>query len=274
LITDEVAENAAISWSANATLALMSLVNANKAASVVTSLVSWVTIYVAMRASLPSKSPEWHCRCVTFLHAAVVVSLSACSAFVEGPWPFTDPAGPNTLLQVVTCAISMGYFMFDFGWCLYFRSEGAVMLFHHLLSIAGNGVVLHRQINGTEMMAAFFGTEITNPLLQLRWFIRYEKLGERWPVVKELVDFSFFILFTVMRIGIASVLLYYYLLHPRPDWIARCFSITLYAVGWIFWISVMKFGIRKCRWMLFGNSKENSAAKVNGTTNGVAHVKA
>jgi len=33
-------------------------------------------------------------------------------------------AGPNTTLHMLTCIVSMGYFIFDFSWCLYYRSEG------------------------------------------------------------------------------------------------------------------------------------------------------
>jgi len=39
-------------------------------------------------------------------------------------------AGPNTSLQNVTCIVSMGYFVFDFCWCLYHQSEGTCMLYY------------------------------------------------------------------------------------------------------------------------------------------------
>jgi len=123
--------------------------------------------------------------------------------------------------------------------------KGAVMLFHHLLSILGNGFVLYRGINGTELMATLFGSEITNPILQLRWFLRYTDVSVYTPAVGVAVDFCFLILFTVMRIGIGSFLLYCYLQHPRPDWIARLASLIIYGLGWVFWYSIVCYAVRK-----------------------------
>jgi len=234
----------------NAVSSFATLLVNNPVSTVATLFVGWVSLYAVLHLIIPNKPSEWHCRLVTFLHAAIIVPMALWSMFIEGPWPFTDPAGPNTVIHNVVCMISMAYFIFDFSWCIYYRSEGPVMLFHHILSIFGNGVVLTRQVNGTEMMAAFVGTEITNPLLQLRWFLRYEKLNVRYHIFSEIVDFAFLTLFTVMRIDIGSVLLYRYLLHPRPDWVGRFFSITLYLVGWVFWVSVVRYGLRKFRRIL------------------------
>jgi len=119
------------------------------------------------------------------------------------------------------------------------------MIFHHLLSISGIGFVLYRGINGTELMATLFGSEITNPILQLRWFLRYTGVSIRAPTVAMTVDFCFLILFTVMRIGIGSFLLYCYLRHPRPDWVARFASLVIYGLGWVFWYFIVCYAIRK-----------------------------
>ena len=37
------------------------------------------------------RSAEWHCRCVTVIHATTVVCMSAWCGFLQGPWPFTHP---------------------------------------------------------------------------------------------------------------------------------------------------------------------------------------
>jgi len=126
-----------------------------------------------------------------------------------------------------------------------FLCKGAVMIFHHILSIFGNGFVVHRGINGTELIATLFGTEIANPLLQLRWFLRYAGVSARCPTTAMTVDLCFLTVFTVMRIGIGSVLLYCYLQHPAPDWIARCASLVIYSLGWVFWYSIICYAIRK-----------------------------
>lgn len=126
-----------------------------------------------------------------------------------------------------------------------FVCKGAVMIFHHLFSIFGNGFILYRGINGTEMMATLLGSEITNPLLQLRWFLRYAGMSERYPAIAVTVDLCFLVLFTVMRIGIGSVLLYYYLQHPAPDWMVRIAAVIIYGIGWVFWYSIVCYAIRK-----------------------------
>jgi len=48
-----------------------------------------------------------------------------------------------------------------------------------------------------------------------------------------------------MRICVASALLYSYLTHPRPDFLARFGSVAIYVVGWVFWFSIIRYGITK-----------------------------
>jgi len=142
-------------------------------------------------------------------------------------------------LTIITCCLNLS--RLPTAVCC----AGAVMIFHHMLSIFGNGFVLYRGINGTELIATLFGTEITNPLLQLRWFLRYSGVSARSPTVATTVDFSFIILFTVMRIGIGSVLLCCYLQHPAPDWIARFAAFIIYGLGWVFWFAIVRYAVRK-----------------------------
>jgi len=149
--------------------------------------------------------------------------------------------------------------------------QGAVMIFHHILSIVGNGYVLYRGINGTELMATLFGTEITNPVLQLRWFLRYAGVSTRWPAIAVTVDFCFLILFTVMRIIIGSVLLYCYLQHPAPDWIARTAGVVIYGLGWVFWYSIMCYAIRKYGHNLnFFHIRYSKSEKLNDSKNNIS----
>ena len=142
------------------------------------------------------------------------------------------------------------------------------MMFHHILSIFGNGFVLHRDVNGTELMATLFGTEITNPVLQLRWFLRYAGVSARSPTIAMTVDLCFLTFFTVMRIVIGSVLLYSYLRHPAPDWIARCASLVIYGLGWVFWYSIICYAVRKYGHKLnFFHGLQNKSGKPNNFIN-------
>ena len=140
------------------------------------------------------------------------------------------------------------------------------MLFHHLLSIFGNSLVVVRGINGAEMMACLFGTELTNPVLQLRWFLRQDPQMAKSSVCV-VVDIVFIFLFTFMRIGLASVLLVYYMTNPKPDWIARAGGYAIYLVGWVFWFSLMRYALRKYVWKPRGRPHrvdKNGVSNTNG----------
>ena len=69
-------------------------------AGVVTSAISWTTLYFLFCAYSPQHTKQWHCRWVTVLHATIVVAMSGWSVFVQGPWPFTHPG--NVSLQYYT----------------------------------------------------------------------------------------------------------------------------------------------------------------------------
>ncbi|CAH1798131.1 unnamed protein product, partial [Owenia fusiformis] len=130
----------------------------------------WSTIYLTLCIVNPTRTYEWQCRIVTLLHAVSMVAVCGWCAFIQGPWPFTDPGGPNTQLQHMACMLSLGYFLFDFTWCIFSRTEGAIMMIHHLVSVLGLSMTVYRGIYGTEMIGTLFGTEISNPFLQIRWF--------------------------------------------------------------------------------------------------------
>lgn len=117
------------------------------------------------------------------------------------------------------------------------------MLFHHCLSITGCLIVLFRGTCGAEMIATIFGSEITNPLLQTRWFLRKSGLHKTWYA--ELNDAAFMLLFGFMRILVASYLLYCEWQHPRPDLVAKIGGTAIYSVGWVFWFKIVGYAVRK-----------------------------
>jgi len=144
------------------------------------------------------------------------------------------------------------------------------MIFHHILSILGNGFALYRGTNGTELVATLFGTEITNPILQLRWFLRSSGVSPCHPTIAMIVDFCFLIVFTVMRICIGSVLLYRYLRHPAPDWLARSAALIIYGISWVFWYSIVCFAVRKYGSKLnFFRHRHQKSEDLNNSINSV-----
>ena len=120
---------------------------------------------------------------------------------------------------------------------------GAVMLFHHLLSLYGQCVVLVRGRDGVEMMAVLFGSEISNPFLQFRWFFRESNRHKTW--LAEINDHLFMFMFGFWRIALGSVLLYCTWIHPLPDMHAKLGGLAIYLLGWVFWIMIVDYAIRK-----------------------------
>ena len=53
--------------------------------------VGWSCIYQALRMWKPSQTSEWHCRCVTTVHACTVLALSSYAWLIQGPSPWYHP---------------------------------------------------------------------------------------------------------------------------------------------------------------------------------------
>ena len=164
-------------------------------------------------------------------------------------------------MQIVF-SISFGYFIFDFFWCMMRHTEGfyfcltfgniiniflgILMLFHHLYTIAGLSVAIFTRRYGFELICTIIGSEITNPILQLRWFLKYFKhtCHNRKPCICSLVDFAFFFTFFLFRLVLGSVLLYCYVTCDHTDVVGRIGGTVIYLIGWVFWIQIVKYAWR------------------------------
>ncbi|KAK3588822.1 hypothetical protein CHS0354_028471 [Potamilus streckersoni] len=222
---------------------------------------SWSTLYFLLCIINSKKSYEWNIRIVTVIHALVTSALSMYCAFIDGPWPFTHAGGGNTKLQTFIITLCLGYFLFDLTWCLYFQTEGPVMLLHHSLSIMGLGCCFAWGFYGTEMVATLLGAEATNPLLQWRWFLKQSGKHHTW--LGEVVDHAFMISFGVLRLVIGSYFLYCYYQQPT-DIFGRFGGTCIYIIGWVFWFNIMQFAYKKYqkKWRAWKMSADK--AKMNG----------
>ena len=97
------------------------------------------------------------------------------------------------------------------------------------------------------MIAAIFGAEFTNPFLQLRWFLRSVEKHKTW--YGELNDILFMFLFTLMRLGIGSNLLYTYLRNPKPDLLVKFCAVMFWLIGLAFWVMIVNYAIKKYKKM-------------------------
>ena len=126
---------------------------------------------------------------------------------------------------------------------IFFFVLGILMLAHHILSIFGNALVVYEGRFGTEMIAVIFGAEFTNPFLQMRWFLRHSDRHLTW--YGELNDFLFIVLFGLMRLVIGTNLLVCYWAHPKPPLLTKLGGTIFYLVGWIFFVFIIQYSIRK-----------------------------
>ncbi|KAK1786526.1 hypothetical protein P4O66_017656, partial [Electrophorus voltai] len=206
-------------------------------------LAGWVALYSLLCHTNGSRGCEWNCRLVTLLHGIMAVSVTAYIGYVDGPWPFTYPGTKNTPLQISAMVLSLGYFLFDMGWCVYFQTEGLVMLAHHTMSILGILLTLWLGESGIESCAVIFGSEITNPLLQARWFLKHS--GHYDTFLGDLVDVLFVLLFVFMRVFVGGAMLYCELVSPRPKLVIKCGGVAMYVLSWVFVADIARFAGRK-----------------------------
>lgn len=243
---------------------------------VLCSLIGWFALYQLFCSACAQRGSEWNCRLVTLSHGVLIVLLTGYVAFVDGPWPFTHAgqkplkvafcviekskdfssslhpsscirhAGTdNTDLQIFSLEVCLGYFFFDLGWCVYNRSEGPIMVAHHTASIAGLLLALVMGVSGCETCAVIFGSELTNPLLQIRWFLR--QLGLYDSLLGDVIDLLFIFLFATVRIGVGTAMFYCELTSPRTTAVMKLGGVVMYTIAWVFMVDIARFGYKKSR---------------------------
>ena len=211
--------------------------------AIIGSFLLWLNLYNIIYIINWKSTAEWNCRIVAALHGTVSATLCFISAFILGPWPFSYIGYPPNLFQCNILVLSFGYFMFDLIWCLYMKTEGIVMLTHHLLSIMGLMYVLRYNIYGCESSAILGASEFTNPLLQLRWFLKQS--GQYSGNTALLIDWSFVFFFWGARVVVGSALYLWLLMSPRMELIAKLGGTMMHCVGVTFSINLGFFIHRK-----------------------------
>ncbi|XP_037604880.1 TLC domain-containing protein 5-like [Sebastes umbrosus] len=234
---------------------------------VICSLFGWFCLYLVFRCTFIQRGPEWNCRLVTLSHGVLISLLTAYVLFVDGPWLFTHAGTDNTVLQTFAMAVCLGYFLFDMGWCVRYHTEGPIMLAHHTASIVGILLALFMGVSGCETCGVIFGSELTNPLLQTRWFLR--QLGLYNSLLGDAVDLLFILLFATVRVGVGSVMFYCELTSPRTTLIMKLGGVAMYGLAWVFMVDIARFGYKKSRakyrrWRENHKLKEIKAQKLDG----------
>ena len=207
------------------------------------SFLAWTDSYFILHALNRHHSAEWNCRLITVIHAIISTSLCFASAVIIGPWPFSYIGEASTGLHNTVMVISLGFFLFDFLWCIYMKSEGGVMLAHHLVSILGLIYVIYQGKCGSELVAVMGASEFTNPLLQLRWFLK--ETGYYRGRLEKVIDGLFVSLFWLSRLGVGSMFHYVCQTSPKLDLITKAGGQAFYIISLIFGIQLAIYFYKK-----------------------------
>eukprot|EP00045_Choanoeca_perplexa_P022278 m.8960 g.8960 ORF g.8960 m.8960 type:complete len:255 (-) comp9327_c0_seq1:6-770(-) len=170
----------------------------------------WTALYACLTIAMPKEKPDWVIRIHSTLHATIALTLSFRCIFVEDERHPLDPSRlhePNTALQNLTLVMSSGYFLFDFIWCMVYERE-ATMLAHHVSSAIALVASLLLGESGYETTAVLAGSELTNPFLATRWYLK--SLGYYKTRFGFINDTFFAVTFTFLRIGWGSGMFYNY----------------------------------------------------------------
>jgi len=200
-------------------------------------------LYGTHRRLQPDKGEEWSIRLTTMIHAGLVTTLAYFACFLVGPWPLTEPGLESNAFHLMIISICLGYFLFDYLWCLRYGTETWVMHVHHWFSLVYLTWGLCWRLSGAEIAGVIFGSEITNPLLQLRWMLK--KSGNYETPLGQINDLLFASIFISFRVGVGSYFLYCVLSHPRPVAAVKVGGVVFYAISAIFSFQVMSFAKRK-----------------------------
>ena len=211
--------------------------------AVLCSFLVWFDVYSLLHAVNRKHSPEWNCRIVTTVHAVITSSLGFLSVFFFGPWPFNYIGRESNNLHTVVVLISIGYFIFDFAWCIYMRTEAPVMLAHHFVSTFGLSYVLYSGMYGCDITATLWASEFTNPLLQLRWFLK--NTGNYFGSKAVILDWTFVTLFMCVRLGLGTAFVFAFLSSPDVDWVAAVGGSGFYLISVVFGVQILFFVYRK-----------------------------
>lgn len=117
------------------------------------------------------------------------------------------------------------------------------MLAHHMISLFGLFIVLHQARYACEMSAVVGASEVTNPLLQLRWFLKETNSYSGMKAV--LVDWIFLTLFIVFRIGIGTPFVFAILTSQDIDFVVKCGSAAFHVVNVMFGLQLLRYIWRK-----------------------------
>uniref|UniRef100_A0A7S4L847 TLC domain-containing protein n=1 Tax=Guillardia theta TaxID=55529 RepID=A0A7S4L847_GUITH len=198
----------------------------------------WPSILRLVVKKRPEADGEVACRLLAILHAVLVCILSALSNLVIGPWAYSAVGEVNTAFQKFVLSVSLGYFLFDFLWCLLSGGETWLMIGHHGASIFCCLLSLMTNVSGSEVVGCLFGAEVSNPFLQARWFML--EAGLRETRACRIIEVTFALVFLSCRVFWAPTLLWVVVASPKPPQTIKVGAVLLQIISWTWSFFVAK----------------------------------
>lgn len=202
------------------------------------SFLFWCLSYACTALIFRSKTPEYWSRFITLVHG-VLSAFHGVNHCFSNEWSFSNPNAPTTDSQAFLLVMSLGYFMQDLLWCLYYQTESRLMVSHHIYSCISLYRILMKGTTGGQTACALGTMEITNPLLQARWFIRFE--GLRNSILFAVTELIFMVLFGFVRLFLGTALTIIIVLESENTWEYRLMTVVIYALSWMFMVNIMQY---------------------------------
>ena len=208
----------------------------------------WTTLYLLLLKTSTTITKEAGSRLLALLHSFTICRL--IEIFIlwpqqqQQPFAFAEFGQPSTEIQNAVLVFSISYFVFETAYCVFSRTEDAVMMLHHVVSVSALGWSYHSGRSGYEVCLLIWCAEFTNPFLQLRVFLRSR--GMHASVVGVLNEGVFVVLFVLMR-GFFGV---HYTWHvyktaEKTGYVMRCFGYAFQIVNFMFLVQIGKLVKRR-----------------------------
>ena len=134
-------------------------------------------------------------RIVSFIHGLFCIWFSSKCLLED-----YELGSPTTSFQDTVITISVGYYIYDTIAMLAYDLYNWSILLHHFMSVCFITVILQTNYGGVEIVWIYFLGEITNPLLQIKCFLK--ALDQQNTRLYLLVEITYLVCFLIIRIGI------------------------------------------------------------------------
>ncbi|XP_041985910.1 TLC domain-containing protein 5-like [Aricia agestis] len=200
----------------------------NAALIKLSSFLFWSWCYLWCTQGFPRHKPEWYSRMVTLLHGSVASFFGFYQCGLTS-LSYSKLTEDNTASQYALMVWSWGYFAFDLMWCLIYTPRDYIILLHHASALVGVNVYMGKENTGCSFPCTVALLEITNPLLQTRWFLR--ECGHNKTVVYYTVEILYLLMFLALRGVLCTYFMYKIILSDTFGMDQKLISFALYIVS-------------------------------------------